>query len=572
MNIEPRRKALFDAFGDAVKLEHKNGCLYLSGEVGSWGEAVRAGLLCAESGSKTHVVNDVAVRGFTPPVTKTPAFTDTAVDGKSPDVLVIGAGVVGCAIARELARWKLDVLLVEKEYDVSLHASSRNDGMVHPGIDLRPGLLKKKLNTRGNRMYTKICAELNVPFERCGQYLCFKEKRKLPALYLSRPYWLFTGSGRTKVYTYKSLQRREPHISPDIKCALEFKSAGIVCPYGLTIAFAENAVQNGVTLSLDTAVLGMEVKDGRITAVKTNRGTVHPKIVINAAGVFAGEIASMAGDRFFSIHPRRGTNAILDKKAKRNINTIYSLMGTQSKETHTKGGGVVSTADGNVLVGPDAVETPFKENFETSAESIFGTFERQRQSAPWLTQRDIITYFTGVRAATYEEDFIVEAGRSTKNIIHAAGIQSPGLTAAPAIAVRISKLAVKMLGKTGRVEKNPGFDPVRPPIVRPAALCKEDRAALIAREPDYGEILCRCEEVSRGEIIAAMHRPVPCATVDGIKRRVRPGMGRCQGGFCSPLIIKLISETLNIPEEKVRKGTQGSEPLLGPKGGPDENV
>ena len=572
MNINHKQKELFDEFGNAVKLDYKNGCLYLSGEVGSWDDLVRAGLLCAESGSKTHVVNNITVRGFTPPVTKTPAFTDNVLDGNSPDVLVIGAGVVGCAIARELARWKLVVLLVEKEYDVSLHSSSRNDGMVHPGIDLRPGLLKKKLNTRGNRMYTKICDELNVPFERCGQYLCFRERKLLPSLYLSVPYWLFTGAGRTKVYTYESLKKREPHISPDIKCALEFRSAGIVCPYGLTIAYAENAVQNGVTLSLDTAVLGMEVKDGRITAVKTNRGTVRPKIVINAAGVFAEEIAAMAGDRFFSIHPRRGTNAILDKKVKRNINTIYSLMGTQSKEAHTKGGGVVSTADGNVLVGPDAVEAPFKENFETTAESIAGTFERQKQSAPWLTQKDIITYFTGVRAATYEEDFIVEVGRRTKNIIHAAGIQSPGLTAAPAIAVRISKLAVKMLGKTVRVEKNLDFDPVRPPIVRPTTLSKEERAVLIAREPDYGEILCRCEEVSRGEIIAAMRRPVPCTTVDGIKRRVRPGMGRCQGGFCSPLIIKLISETLNIPEEKVKKGTQGSEPLLGPKGGPDENV
>ena len=572
MNITHKQKALFAEFGNAVKLEHHNGCLYLSGEVGSWDELVRAGLMCAKSGSKTHVVNDISVHGFVPPITKSPSFTDNYIDGKAPDVLVIGAGVVGCAIARELSRWKLSVLLVDKEYDVALHASSRNDGMVHPGIDLRPGLLKKKLNTRGNRMYTKICSELNVPFERCGQYLCFKEKRMLPALLLSIPYFFLTGAGITKVYTYESLKKREPHISPDIKCALEFKSAGVVCPYGLTIAYAENAVQNGAALSLDTAVLEMELENGRISAVKTNRGIVRPKIVINAAGVFAEEIAAMAGDRFFSIHPRRGTNAILDKKAKRSINTIYSLMGTNSKTAHTKGGGIVSTVDGNVLVGPDAVETPFKENFETSAESIAGSFERQRQSAPWLSERDIITYFTGVRAATYEEDFIVEAGRSTKNIIHAAGIQSPGLTAAPAIAARISKLAVKMLGKTGRAEKNPDFGPVRPPIVRPIALGKEERAALIAREPDYGEILCRCEEVSRGEIIAAMRRPVPCATVDGIKRRVRPGMGRCQGGFCSPLIIQLISETLNIPEEKVRKGTQGSEPLFGPKGVWDESI
>ena len=316
----------------------------------------------------------------------------------------------------------------------------------------------------------------------------------------------------------------------------------------------------------------MDVVDGRITAVKTNRGTIYPKLVINAAGVFAEEIAAMADDRFFSIHPRRGTNAILDKKSKRNINTIYSLMGTSSKETHTKGGGVVSTVDGNVLIGPDAVETPFKENFETDVESIGNTFVRQKQAAPWLDGRDIITYFTGVRAATYEEDFIVEAGRRTHNIIHAAGIQSPGLTAAPAIAELVSKLVVKKLRRTSQIERNSAFNPIRPAIARPLALSTEARAELIARNPDFGEIVCRCEEVSRGEIIEAMKRPVPCSTIDGIKRRVRPGMGRCQGGFRSPLIVKLISETLNIPEEKVKKGTYGSEPLHGQKGGANENI
>jgi len=572
LGIEQKRKTLYDKFGDAVKLEQKNGCLYLSGEVDSWDEVVQAGLLCAKTGSKTHVVNDMKVRGFTQPETKIPDFTDKAIDGNKPDVLVIGAGVVGCAIARELSKWKLSVLLVDKEYDVSLHASSRNDGMVHPGIDILPGLVKKKLNTRGNRMYTTICSELNVPFERCGQYLCFKNSKLIPLLYLTVPYFFFSGAGRTKVHTRKSLINSEPNVSPEIKCALEFKSAGVVCPYGLTIALAENAVENGVTLSLDTAVLGMKVEDGNIKAVKTNRGTVYPKLVINSAGVFAEEIATMAADRFFSIHPRRGTNAILDKKTKRNIKTIYSLIGSQSKSAHTKGGGIVSTVDGNVLVGPDAVETPFKEKFETYSESVKNTFQKQKLGGPWLDERDIITYFTGVRAATYEEDFIVENGRNTNNIIHAAGIQSPGLTAAPAIAKRITELAVKKLLKYGSVEKKPDFNPIRKPIPKPLALSSKARAELIASDPDYGEILCRCEEVSRGEIIAAMRRPVPCATIDGIKRRVRPGMGRCQGGFCSPLIIKLISETLNIPEEQVRKGTKGSEPLLGLKGGSYESI
>ncbi len=564
--MNSRQKELLKRFGTDVTLEEKDGCLYLSGELSSWDDKVLAGQICAKNGAKTHVVNDIRVSGLETKPTKTPSFYDEAIDGRRPDVLVIGAGVVGCAIARELSKWKLDVMLVEKEYDVALHASSRNDGMVHPGIDIHPGLLKKKLNNRGNRLYTKICSELNVPFDRCGQFLCFNDKKMLPVLYMTVPYWLFTGVGAAHVHTYDSLRKKEPDVSPEVKCALEFKRAGIVCPYGLTIAYAENAVQNGASLLLDTAVLEMTVVSGKIKAVKTNRGTVYPKLVINAAGVFAEEIAQMAGDRFFSIHPRKGTNSILDRKARRFVKTTYSLMGTQSKDEHTKGGGVVGTVDGNVLVGPDAIETPEKENFDTDAQSIKNTFLRHSQVAPWLKTGDIITYFTGVRAPTYEEDFIVERGRRTENLLHAAGIQSPGLTAAPAIGEKIARLAVKQLKKTGRVEKNADFDPVRAPILRPSEMSSEERAALIEREPDYGEIVCRCEEVSRGEIIAALHRPVPCTTVDGVKRRVRPGMGRCQGGFCGPLVVKLISQTLDIPEEKVKKGAQDSELLFGPKG------
>ena len=271
----------------------------------------------------------------------------------------------------------------------------------------------------------------------------------------------------------------------------------------------------------------------------------------------------MAEDRFFSIHPRRGTNAILDKKARRHIKTIYSLMGTQSKSAHTKGGGVVGTVDGNVLVGPDAVETWEKENFATNAESIKNTFEKQKQAAPWLSQGDIITYFTGVRAATYEEDFIVEKGRRVKNIIHAAGIQSPGLTAAPAIAELVAKLTYDYF--PGCVA-NLHFNPYRKPIVRMAELSESERAEYIKNNSDYGEIVCRCEEISRGEIIDALNRPVPCQTVDGVKRRCRPGMGRCQGGFCAPLVVKIIAETYGIPEEQVLKSGEGSQLLMGEKG------
>lgn len=560
MNIQ---KKLDEKYGGRIKLTAEKGIKRLSGEARDWNELVEAGLFCAKKGGKIHVVNDLTVKGLEIPEMRCPSLKDDALEGSAPDVMIIGAGVTGCAIARELSGRKLSVLLTDKEYDVALHASSRNDGMVHPGIDIRPGLLKKKLNTEGNRMYGKLCRDLGVPFDRCGQYLCFDKRAFLPLLYLSKPYWALTGAGGTKVLSAKALRELEPEVDKSAACAMLFKSAGSVCPYGLTIALAENAVSNGVKLSLDTAVLGMETENGCIKSVLTNRGTVYPKLVINAAGVFAEELAAMAGDRFFSIHPRRGTNAILDKKARRHIKSIYSLMGTQSKSTHSKGGGVVGTVDGNVLVGPDAVETFEKENFATEAESIKNTFAKQRQAAPWLSQGDIITYFTGVRAATYEEDFIVEKGRAIKNIIHAAGIQSPGLTAAPAIARRVLKLTGSFFPNCG---DNPSFDPHRKPIIRMTELSESERAQYIKENPDYGEIVCRCEEISRGEIIDALNRPVPCQTVDGVKRRCRPGMGRCQGGFCSPLVVKIIAQTFGIAQEQVRKSGEGSRILFGEKG------
>ncbi|MDD4377785.1 MAG: NAD(P)/FAD-dependent oxidoreductase [Eubacteriales bacterium] len=555
-----------------IHAEKTKDFIHLTGQADTWDEVVALGLKHAKKGSKQHVINDIQVKGDKPSPTIIPKNIDNYLNGKEVDVLIIGGGVVGCAIARELSKNKLNILLVEKEYDVALHASSRNDGMIHPGIDIAPGLLKKKLNNIGNKRYDTLCKELDVPFKRTGQYLCFKKAWQLPLLYLSIPYWNATVSGRAHVLTNKQLHKIEPGISNEAKSALYFDGAGIICPYGLTIALAENAIENGVEISLNTAVTKMNVKNNHIVSVDTNRGTLYPKLVINAAGVFAEEIAKLANDRYFSIHPRKGTNAILDKKTKKNINTIYSLLGTQSKTSHTKGGGIVSTVDGNVLIGPDAIETMDKENFSTNRESIENSFEKHNHAGKWLNTQDIITYFTGIRAATYEEDFIVENGRFTDNIIHAAGIQSPGLTATPAIALKIEELALTNLQKIMDVEINKNFNPVRKGIINPKELSLEERNALIKNNPDYGEIVCRCEEISKGEILDAMRRNLPCATVDGIKRRVRPGMGRCQGGFCGQQVIKLISKEKNLPLDKVEKGYPGSNIFFGQKGGHYENI
>ena len=572
MNIRKIQRRIDERWKGKFHIEDCGGYYLLTGNADTWAEAVAAGLLCAKKGGRKHLVSDVCVPGTKRPEMIMPEVRDKAIDGRHPDVMIVGGGVIGCAIARELMKEKLDVLLVDKEYDVALHASSRNDGMVHPGIDIRPGLLKKKMNNRGNALYDKICTELQVPFDRCGQYLCFKKSWMLPLLALTLPYFNATVAGKAHLMTGRRLRRAEPEVSDEARCALFFDGAGSVCPYGLTIAMAENAVDNGAELSLDTAVTAMGVSGDHIISVTTNRGMVYPKVVVNAAGVFAEELAAMAGDRFFSIHPRKGTNAILDKKARRHIRTIYSLIGTQSKTAHTKGGGLVGTVDGNVLVGPDAEETMDRENFATHRDSIEKSFSKHRHAGAWLTTGDIITYFTGIRAATYEEDFIIEKGRATDNIVHAAGIQSPGLTAAPAIGLEVESIVTELLNKVMTVEKNPEFDPVRPAIKRPREMSDEERAALISEDPDYGQIVCRCEEVSRGEILAAMRRSVACYTVDGIKRRVRPGMGRCQGGFCGPHIIGMIAEEKNISLNSVRKGYPGSQVLVGEKGGSHEKL
>ena len=551
-------KILYKLYKGAVSASEKDNIITLSGSLEKWSDVVKAGLISSDRKHGKYVVNNIKCTGIEDIKVKIPKVKDDSLEGIEFDVVIIGAGVVGCAIARELSRWDLKILLVDKEHDVALHASSRNDGMIHPGIDLKKGQVKQNYNILGNKMYDEVCKELDVSFKRIGQYLGFTNKLSKYILTLLPNYWRSIGVP-CEYISKKEIMKREPNINKDISCALYFPTAGIVCPYGLTIAYAENAVDNGVKLSLNTVVLNMKVEDGIIKSITTNRGTIHSKVVINAAGVFSEDIAKMADDHFFSIHPRKGTNSIIDKKASFQVKTIASLIGTSATTTtHTKGGGIVKTVDGNLLIGPDAAETYEKENFSTNAESISNTFNKQKNVSPNLKTSDIITYFTGIRAATYEEDFIVQKGRFTKNIVHAAGIQSPGLTAAPAIAVDIAKIAVDLLREKNKINENPKFNPYRKSIPRVAEMQIKERNNLIKENPDYGVIVCRCEEVSRGEIIEALRRAVPCDSIDGVKRRVRPGMGRCQGGFCGPLVAKIIAEEKGMEYKEIIKNGEGS--------------
>jgi glycerol-3-phosphate dehydrogenase len=550
----------------SVKLEEE--CIRVFGQLEHWEDIVRACRMCVSKNKRLHVVNDIKLKDTKIPAMKVPKEISKELEGSKPDVLIIGGGISGASIARELSKWNLNILLVEKEPDLAMQASGRNDGEVHPGVDLNKGSLKQHYVVAGNQIFDKICKELDVPFKRRGQYVCFKHSYLLPvaALYAFQRRHI-CGVADTRIIRRKKLSEREPELN-DFAFALYNPSAGCVSPYALTIAYAENAVQNGAKVSLNTAVLGMDVKDNRIVSVTTNKGRIYPKLVINAAGTFAEDVAAMANDRFYSIHPRKGTNAILDKKAAHLVHSIASIKTLSRNKTHTKGGGIIRTVDENLLVGPNAIETYEKENFATEAKSIEEVFGKQRLTAKGLAERDIITYFTGVRAATFEEDYVIEKGRRTNNLIHCAGIQSPGLTTAPVIALDIEKMVIRELSLTQTVTKNEKFNPIRKGIPVLREMSAEERTRMIRNNPDYGIIICRCEEISKGEIIDALNSPIPVPTIDGIKKRVRPGMGRCQGGFCMPLVTQIISEHENLSLQDVKKSGADAYITLGEtKGG-----
>lgn len=564
MSMKSLRRRLKKELGGRVDILCEEDCVRLVGECDDWQKIVEIGHAAAKENPRRkqgiYVVNDINYTGPQPAPMRLPDICDDTLEGAEPDVLVIGGGISGCSIARELTAYKLSVLLVEKESDVAMHASGRNDGEVHPGIDLGKGTKKQEYVIKGNAIYGDVCAELGVPFRRCGQYVGFVDGAIKPII---RAYaWqrrVICGVRDARIISRNELLAAEPNINPAFKFGLYTPTAGVVCPYGLTIAYAENAITNGARVSLNTAVLSMELCDGEITGVKTNRGTVRPKLVINAAGAFAEDIAKMAGDRFYSIHPRKGTDVIFDKKVGHIVSSIVGAKRLKNTGSHTKGGGLINTVDHNILAGPDALETCEKEDFSTTAQSQRGVIEKQRETGPELRAGDAITAFSGIRAPSFEEDFVIEKGRKTKNLIHCAAIQSPGITTAPAVAKDVALWSAQLLN----ADKNPDFDPIRKPIPSLRELSDDERSELIRQNPDYGVMVCRCEEISRGEIIDALNSPLCVPTVDGVKKRVRPGMGRCQGGFCAPIVMKIIAEHQGVPLCEVSKKGSGSDICFG---------
>ena len=533
----------------------------LEGELDDWKAIVKAGKIAAKAGYK-GVINDITLKGFTPPPIRTPKQRDNALEGRRPDVLIIGGGVIGCAIARELSKNALDILLLDKESDVAMHASSRNDGMIHPGIASHANTLRGKMNVKGNAMYTQLCEELGVPFQRYGNLILYADHifGTVAEPYLGeRARKLGIVGGKI---SRKRLREIEPNITDRALGAFEYPSSGVLSPYKLTVALAENAVENGAQVSLDTIVTGMEMEGDAIGSVFTNRGAIHPRLVINAAGVFSDQIAEMANDRFFSIHPRKGELVILDKKKGPLVTRSMGLIDLSQATSDTKGGGVMRTIDQNVLVGPDAYEQPMREDFSTHRENIDAILKKPLPLIKGFAPSDVITYFAGIRAATYEEEFIIERSEYVQNLIHAAGIQSPGLASAPAIAEEISRITVDALQEQMEVKPNTGFNPRRRMIPHMSDLTTEEKQEIIRKNPDYGVIICRCEGISKGEIVDTIHSPIPATTIDALKRRVRPGMGRCQGGFCSPLVTQIICEETGLSPEEVTKSGEDSNLIL----------
>jgi len=535
-----------------VSLREWHSSIVLEGTVSSWDELYTAGKMCANQGYK-GVVNKLKVKNFDVPKIKKPQLYDQALQGKRVDVLIIGGGIIGCAIARELSKWQLSILLVDKEDDVAMHASSRNDGMIHPGIEPKIGSKKALFNVKGNEMYTRVAQELDVKIIRCGSSVLFDNRW----LNLAKPVLSIRaqkmGVKEVTLLSREEALKIEPNIGIPIAGAVHFATTGIISPYKMTVAYAENAVQNGAEVSLNTIVLSMQKEHNRITSVETNRGTVYPRLVINAAGVFADMIADMAGDQFFSIHPRKGEIIFLDKKKGELINGVIGKPSLSLAKSNTKGGGVVKTVEGNILIGPDAYEQPFREDFSTHMDHIEVLMKKHMPLVKGLSPADVINYCAGIRAATYEEDFIIERSEYVANLVYAAGIQSPGLASAPAIAEEIEKLACQALQEIMEVKPNANWNPIRKSIPELSKMDFITRSRIIKENPHYGEIVCRCEGVSKGEIIDAIHSPIPALTVDAIKRRVRPGMGRCQGGFCLPAVMKIINEETGLPMTAITK-------------------
>ena len=465
------------------------------------------------------------------------------------DVVVIGGGVTGCAIARELSRYQCRIALLEKEEDVCSGTTKANSAIVHAGYDAKTGTLKAKLNVKGNAMMEQLSKDLDFDFKRNSSLvLCFDEE-DLPTLQALYERGVANGVPGVKIISGDEARALEPNVSDEVVAALLAPSGGIVCPFGLNIALAENACENGVEFFFKTAVEKVE-KTEKGYDVITNNGVVHAACVVNAAGVYADELHNMVSEKKIHIVARRGEYCLMDKEAGEHVSaTIFQLPGKFGK-----GVLVTPTVHGNLLVGPTATDQEDKDATATTAEGLAEACAKAMKSVKNIPFRQVITSFCGLRAHEDNDEFVLGEAEDAPGFFDAAGIESPGLSCAPAIGEYIAEMVA---GKAG-YEKKADFKATRKGIVRPGLLPMEERAALIKENPQYGTIICRCEGVSEGEIVDAITRTLGARSLDGIKRRVRQGMGRCQAGFCTPRTMEILSRETGIPMEEICKNRDGS--------------
>lgn len=476
------------------------------------------------------------------------------------DVIIIGAGVSGASIARELSRFKGKFCVLEKEEDVCCGTSKANSGIVHAGYDAMPGSLMAKYNVAGNRMMKMLSEELDFEFQQKGSFVVCTEEEALPRLHELYERGVKNGVEGLQILSADQALAMEPNLSKETVAVLYAPSAGIVCPFGMNIAMAENAYTNGVEFQFDTEVRQIERRQeaqGGGFVLRTSKGDFETHCIVNAAGVYADRFHNMVSEKKIHITPRKGEYFLLDKEAGNHVSrTIFSLPGK-----YGKGVLVTPTVHGNLMVGPTAADISDKEGTNTTAQGLAAIRKKAGGSVRELPLRKVITSFAGLRAHEDGHEFIIGEVEDAPGFFDCAGIESPGLTSAPAIGAAVAA----MLREKLQLADNPSFIARRKGILNPAKLTMEERNRLIQAQPAYGNIICRCEMISEGEILDAIHRPLGAKSLDGVKRRTRAGMGRCQSGFCSPRTMEILHRELGIPMEELTKCGGDSRLLTGTK-------
>ena len=471
------------------------------------------------------------------------------------DVAVVGGGVIGGLVLRELARYDIKAVMLEKEADVASGSSKSNTGIVHAGFDAVEGSLKARFNVLGAKMMENVCAELGVKYKKNGSLVVAYAKEELPEIKKLYDRGVSNGVPDMEILDQASLRKLEPNIADNAVGALYAKSAGIVCPYGLTVASIGNAMDNGASLICEFEVSSI-TKEGENFIISSSDGkTVSAKVVINCAGMYSDKVASLIGDNSFKINARKGEYILLDKS---NFNLERTVFSCPTKAG--KGIVVTKTVDGNTLLGPTSVEIPDKADKTTTADGLNEVSVKASAMVKGLPFGNTISSFAGLRAYSDRHDFIIENSNVDKNFISVAGIESPGLTASPAIAEFVVKELVSSL-----IDLKPkaNFNPIRKAEYFFKNLSIQEKNEIIKKDPSYGKIICRCEQITLGEILTAIRENPKAKTVDAVKKRTRAGMGRCQGGFCQPTIAKIIADELGIDITEVTKSGFDSYLLTG---------